>query len=167
MPARTLPVVTEQSGARPPRDRRRAERLLGGAAEPATPRPGRQHPAAPPAVRRAALVAGVEAAALAAVSLWLLVLTITSTPDDVGRALAEVVLVGLGAALLGTAAVGLARVAQWTRAPVVTMQLFLGLFGFYSASAGAPLVGVPVLALAATELYLLATPEARLAFLER
>ncbi len=159
--------MTEQSGARPPRDRRRAERLLGGAAEPAAPRPGRQHPAAPPAVRRAALVAGLEAAALAAVSLWLLVLTITSTPDSLSRAVAEVVLVGLGAALLGAAAAGLARVAQWTRAPVVTMQLFLGLFGFYSASAGAPLIGLPVLALAVTELYLLATPEARLAFFDR
>jgi hypothetical protein len=160
--------VTEQPGARPPRDRRRAERLLGGAAEPAAPRPQRQRPQAPAAVRRAALVAGVEAAALALVALWLLVLTVTSTPDSVGRALAEVVYVGFFAALLGAAAVGLWRLSPWSRGPVVFLQLLLGLFGWYSAFEwGGAWVGVPLLVLVATELYLLATPEARLAFLER
>ena len=160
--------MTEQPGARPPRDRSRAERLLGSAAEAAARSPDRQHPQAPPAVRRAALVAGVEAAALAAVALWLLVLTVTSTPDSVGRALAEVVYVGFFAVLLGAAAVGLWRLSPWSRGPVVFLQLLLGLFGYYSAFQwGGAWVGVPVLVLVATELYLLATPEARLAFLER
>ena len=160
--------MTEQPGARPPRDRRRAERLFGGAAEPAAPRPQRQRPQAPAAVRRAALVAGVEAAALALVALWLLVLTVTSTPDSVGRALAEVVYVGFFAALLGAAAVGLWRLSPWSRGPVVFLQLLLGLFGWYSAFEwGGAWVGVPLLVLVVTELYLLATPEARLAFLER
>jgi hypothetical protein len=168
VPARTLPVVTEQSGARPSRDRRRAERLLGGAAEPAAPRPERERPAAPTAVRRAALVAGVEAAGLAAVALWLLVLTFTSTADSVGRALAEVVYVGIFAVALGAAAVGLWRVSPWSRGPVVFLQLLLGLFGYYSAFEwGGAWVGVPLLVLVATELYLLATPEARLAFEDR
>ncbi|WP_448609906.1 hypothetical protein [Geodermatophilus sp. URMC 60] len=160
--------MTEQSGARPPRDRRRAERLLGGAAEPPAPRPGRERPTTPPAVRRAALVAGVEAAALAAVALWLLVLTFTSTADSVGRAVAEVVYVGFFAVLLGAGAVGLWRVSPWSRGPVVFLQLLLGLFGYYSAFEwGGEWVGVPLLALVATELYLLATPEARLAFEDR
>jgi hypothetical protein len=160
--------VTEQSGARPSRDRRRAERLLGGAAEPAAPRPERERPAAPTAVRRAALVAGVEAAGLAAVALWLLVLTFTSTADSVGRALAEVVYVGIFAVALGAATVGLWRVSPWSRGPVVFLQLLLGLFGYYSAFEwGGAWVGVPLLVLVATELYLLATPEARLAFEDR
>jgi hypothetical protein len=160
--------VTEQSGARPSRARRRAERLLGGAAEPAAPRPERERPAAPTAVRRAALVAGVEAAGLAAVALWLLVLTFTSTADSVGRALAEVVYVGIFAVALGAAAVGLWRVSPWSRGPVVFLQLLLGLFGYYSAFEwGGAWVGVPLLVLVATELYLLATPEARLAFEDR
>lgn len=119
-------------------------------------------------VRRAALVAAVEATALALVALWLLYLTFTSTPDSVSRALAEVVYVGFFAVLLGAAAVGLWRVSPWARAPVVCLQLLLGLFGYYSAFEwGGAWVGVPVLVLVATELYLLATPEARLAFLER
>ena len=111
---------------------------------------------------------GVEAAALAAVAVVLLWLTVTSTPDSVGRALAEVVYVSLGALLLGAAARGLWRLAAWARGPVVALQVLLGLFGYVSAfEAGAPLVGVPVLALVAVELYLLATPEARLAYLDR
>jgi hypothetical protein len=162
-----VPVVREEPCPRPPRDRRRAERLLGGAAEAATPRADRQRPVAPPAVRRAALVAGLEAAALAAVALWLLVLTFTSTPDSVGRALAEVVWVGFFAVLLGAAAVGLWRLSPWSRGPVVFLQLLLGLFGYYSAFEwGGAWAGIPVLVLVGTELYLLATPEARLAFLE-
>ncbi|MGY5882853.1 hypothetical protein [Modestobacter lacusdianchii] len=152
----------------PGRRRPRAEGLLGGAARPAAPRPERVREPAPAAVRRAALVVAVEAAALAVLAGVLLVLTVTGDPDSVGRALAEVVYVGLGAALLTGAAVGLWRVSGWARGPVVALQLLLGVFGYTTAfQAGQPLIGVPVLALVAVELYLLATFEARLAFFER
>jgi hypothetical protein len=51
---------------------------------------------------------------------------------------------------------------------VIAVQIFFGLSGFVAAfEADRPLIGVPVLALVVTELYLLATPEARLAYLER
>ena len=74
----------------------------------------------------------------------------------------------VASALLGAAAVGLWRLSPWSRGPVVFLQLLLGLFGWYSAFEwGGAWVGVPILVLVATELYLLATPEARLAFLER
>lgn len=110
----------------------------------------------------------VEAVLLAAVALLLLWLTVTSEPDSVGRALAEVVYVGLGAGLLAAAAVGLWRMSGWARGPVVVLQILLGLLGYTLAfEAGRPLIGVPVLVLVATELYLLATPEARLAFFHR
>lgn len=147
--------------------RRRAEGLLGGAAV-ERPRPARPREEAPPSVRRAALVVAVEAAVLAAVALGLLWLTVTSDPDSVGRALAEVVYVGLGAGLLAAAAVGLWRLSGWARGPVVALQLLLGLLGWSLAfQIGLPLIGVPVLVLVATVLYLLATPEARLAFFRR
>ena len=119
-------------------------------------------------MRRAALVAGVEAAATAAVALWLLVLTFTSTAESLLRAIATVVFVGIFAAVLGVAAAGLWRLSPWARAPVIAVQVFAGLFGLVSTfQAGQPLIGVPILVLVATELYLLATPEARLAFMER
>jgi hypothetical protein len=113
-------------------------------------------------------VVAVEAAAAAVLALGLLFLTLTSSPDSVGRALAEVVYVGMAAALLGTGAVGLWRVSAWARGPVVVLQLLLGVLGYTAAfQADRPLIGVPVLAAVALELYLLATPEARLAFFDR
>jgi uncharacterized protein YaaW (UPF0174 family) len=97
--------------------------------------------------------------------LWL---TFTSTPDSLARAVAEVVILALVAAGLAAAAVGLSRVAGWARGPVVAAQIFFGLAGFVAAfEAQRPLIGVPVLLLVAAELYLLAAPESRLAYLEQ
>jgi len=160
--------VPEEPGDAPGRRRPRAEGLLGGAAQPVAPRPARELTAAPVSVRRAALVVAVEAAAAALLAAWLLVLTITGSPDSVGRALAEVVYVGLAAALLAAGARGLWRVAAWARGPVIVVQLLLAALGYTAAfQAERPLIGVPVLAVVALELYLLATPEARLAFHDR
>ncbi|NEK95740.1 hypothetical protein GCU67_16435 [Modestobacter muralis] len=139
--------------------------MLGGAAEPTAPRPARPAVEVPAAVRRAALVVAVEAAALTGLALVLLVLSVTRSPDSLGRALAEVVFVGLAAAVLAGGALGLWRLAPWARGPVVALQIFLGIFGYTSAfQADRPLIGVPVLALVGVVLYLLATPEARLAY---
>ncbi len=155
-------------GTPAPQPRRRAERLLGGAARESAPKPSRPASEAPRAVRLAALLVGLEAAALAVVALLVLFLTLTSSPDSVGRALAEVVYVGLGAAALAAAAVGLWRVSSWARGPVVVLQLLLGLLGYVTAfEAGRPLLGLPVLVCVAGVLWFLATPEARLAYAER
>jgi hypothetical protein len=160
--------VPSDEGDVPGRRRPRAEGLLGGAATPAAPRPERPRSAVPAAVRRAALVVAIEAAVAAALALTLLFLTLTSAPDSVGRALAEVVYVGLAAALLAASAVGLRRLSAWARGPVVVLQLLLGVIGYTMAfQADRPLWGVPLLAVVALELYLLATPEARLAFFQR
>jgi hypothetical protein len=159
--------VTAQGGPHAPRSRR-AERLFGEAADPSPPRPARPRVEVPRSLRWAAVVVGVEAAAVAVGALFLLYLTFTSTADSLGRALAEVVMVGAGAALLAVAAVGLWRASSWARGPVIVLQLLLAALAYTAAfEAGQPLIGVPVLALVAAELYLLATPEARLAYLER
>jgi hypothetical protein len=51
---------------------------------------------------------------------------------------------------------------------VVATQLLLALLGYTAAfEYGAPPVGIPFLVLAAAELYFLATPESRLAYLRR
>jgi hypothetical protein len=118
-------------------------------------------------VRRAALVVGIEAAAVAVGALVVLYLTLTSTALSVASALAQVVLEFGGAIVLALCAAGLWRVSAWARGPVIVLQLLLAALAYTALQAGQPLVGVPVLVLAAIELYLLATPEARLAFLER
>jgi hypothetical protein len=164
---RNLAVVTESSRAGAPQPRRRAERLFGAPAEPTAPRPARVRPQAPASLRWAAFVVGVEAAAVALGAVAWLWLTLTSTPESLARALAEVVIIALVAAGLGAAAVGLSRVSGWARGPVIAAQIFFGLSGFVAAfEADRPLIGVPVLLVVAAELYLLATPEARLAYLE-
>ncbi|MFP5369915.1 MAG: hypothetical protein ACLGI3_04100 [Actinomycetes bacterium] len=160
--------MTRAGGASTPEPRRRAERLFGAPAEPSASRPARVRPDTPRSLRWAAAVVGLEAAGIAAGALFLLYLTVTSDADSVGRALAEVVLVGAGAVLLAVAAVGLWRVSPWARGPVVVLQLLLAALAWTTAfEGGQPLIGLPVLALVAVELYLLATPEARLAYLEQ
>jgi hypothetical protein len=160
--------VTVQGGGSPGRPRSWSDRLFGAAAEPSAPRPVRTHPEAPRSVRWAAVVVGVEAGAIGFGALVLLYLTLTSTADSLARALAEVVVVLAGAAVLAACAVGLWRVAGWARGPVIVLQLLLAALAYTTAfEAAQPLIGLPVLALVATELYLLATPEARLAFLDR
>lgn len=159
-------MTQEEAGPQEPR--RRAARLFGEAAEPGAPKPARPVVEAPRTLRLAALVVGLEAALIAVGALALLWLTLTSTPDSLPRAIAEVVAIGAGAAVLGLAALGLSRVASWARGPVIVLQLILAALGYTTAfDAERPLIGLPVLGLVAAVLYLLATPESRLAYLER
>jgi hypothetical protein len=161
-------TVNEPSGLPPRAPRRGLDRLFGAAAEPSFPRPPRARADAPRALRWAAAVVGLEAALIALGALVLLYLTLTSSAASLSRALAEVVLVAAGAAVLGAAAVGLWRVAGWARGPVIVLQLLLAALAYTTAfEADQPAIGLPVLLLVAAELYLLATPEARLAYLER
>jgi hypothetical protein len=159
--------VTQPAGVPPQQPRRRTERLLGGAAEPSAPRPRRPQPEAPRTLRWAAVVVGVEAGALALGALWLLYLVLTSTADSVAAAVGEVVFVAAGAAVLGASAVGLWRVAGWARGPVVVLQLLLAALAYTAFQAGQTGIALPVVLLVAIELYLLATPESRMAYLRR
>jgi hypothetical protein len=162
---RNLAVVTDQESGRRQAPRRRADRLLGAAAEESAPRPERLRPDVPASLRWAAVLVGLEAAAtgvLAVVWLWLI---LTSHPRMLAAAIGEVVIIALVAIGLAVAAVGLARVAGWARGAVVAAQIFFGLSGFVAAfEADRPLIGVPILAVVAGVLYLLATPESRLAY---
>jgi hypothetical protein len=161
---RNLAGVTEPT--EPPR--RAMDRLFGATADPSAPRRRRPRTEAPGALLWAGVVVGVQAAAVAVGAVAWLWLTLTSTPESLARALAEVVILAVVAVGLGAAAVGLTRVAGWARGPVIAAQIFFGLSGFVAAfEAERPLIGLPVLLLVAVELYLLATPEARLVYAER
>ena len=159
----------DEHGVLPPQPpRRRSDRLFGAAAEASASRAERPRTEAPRTLRWAAAVVGVEAAATGVGALLLLWLVVTSSAESISRAIAEVVIVGAGAAVLAVAAIGLWRVASWARGPVVVLQLLLAALAYTTAfEAGQPAIGLPVLVLVAVELYLLATPESRLAYLER
>ena len=161
--------MSEQAGSEQPSGSRRgrADRLLGEAAAQPAARPRRPAADVPPALRRAALAVGLEALLLAGVAVDWLVLTVVREPDSVGRAIAEVVYVAIGAAALAAGALGLWRRASWARGPVVVLQILLGLLGYQAAfTYQRPELGLPVLVLVAVTLYLLLTPEARLAYQE-
>ena len=160
--------MTEDGGKQARPSGRLTARLFGEAAEPGAPRPERTRPEAPRSLRWAALIVAVQAAAVAVGAVIWLWLTLTSTPESFGRAIAEVAILALVAAGLGAAARGLSRVSSWARGPVIAAQIFFGLSGFVAAfEAERPEIGVPILIVVAAELYLLATPESRLAYLER
>jgi hypothetical protein len=155
--------VTEHD--EPQRTGRRADRLFGAAAQPAEPRPPRARTDVPGSLRWAALLVGLEAVAIGGLALVWLWLIVAHDALDVGRAIAELVLIGLVAVGLGAAAAGLWRLAAWARGPVVAAQIFLGLCGYVAAfEAERPLIGIPILAAVAGVIYLLATPESRLAY---
>ena len=121
----------------------------------------------PASLRWAALAVGVEALLLAGVAVLWLVLNVVLTPGDRGRAIAEVVYFGLAAAALAACARGLSRRSSWARGPVVVLQILLGLLAYQAAfTFQRPEFGVPVLVLVGATLYLLATPQARLAYTE-
>ncbi len=160
---RNLGVVPDQT----PQPRRLADRLFGAVTPAPEAGPQQPRPEAPRSVRQAAVVVAVEAAVFAVLAVVLLWLTVTGDPDSVPRALAEVVLVGLVTALLGAAAAGLRRLAGWARGPVIALQILFAASGLVAFQAGRPEIAVPVLALVAAVLYLLMTPEARLAYLDR
>ena len=86
-PPRNLAAVTEPAGVPPQPPRRRAERLFGapGRAVGAAPARARGREA-PRSLRWAAVVVGVEAAALAVGALVLLYLAVTSTADSLAAA---------------------------------------------------------------------------------
>jgi hypothetical protein len=156
------------SDDQPPQRRSIADRLLGATAEPSASKPPRGPEDAPRSVRWAAAVVGLEALAMGVLAVWLLVLTVGGSYTSLRNAVGEIVFVGLAAAALAFVARGLWRVASWSRGPVVAAQILLGLFGFTAAfTYERPLLGLPLLVPVAVTLYLLATPEARLAFFQR
>jgi len=88
-----------------------------------------------------------------------------SRPESLSRAWAEVLIaIGTGALILFLAR-ALSRVDGWSRGPVVVIQILAAPVGYSLAfPSEQPLYGIPTLAAAATVMYLLFTPESRLAF---
>jgi hypothetical protein len=158
--------VTSRPGQ--PQKRSRADRLLGAAAEPSAPGPVEAREEVPRSVRWAALVVALEAVALVAAAGYLAVRTATGGADSDQSAWGLAVFALLGAVLLTACARGLWRLASWSRGPVVAVQLLFGAVGLTAAfSYEQAQVGIPMLVPVALTLYLLATPEARLAYLQR
>jgi hypothetical protein len=157
--------VSDERAERPQR-RSLADRVLGATVEPTAPKPSTEPgEAAPRSVRWAAVVVAVEALVLLGMAGYLAVHTATGGAQSDRGAWGLAGFALLGAVLLAATARGLWRLASWSRGPVVAVQLLLGALGLTAAfSYERPEIGIPMLVPVAVTLYLLATPEARLAF---
>ena len=121
---------------------------------------------APVSLLRAAAIVALEGVAVAALGPILLIGGIlTGSPDSLSRAWAEVVIAIAAGALILFLARKLSQVAGWSRAPVLVIQILAAPVGYsLTFPSQQPLAGIPILAAAATVLYLLFTPESKLAF---
>jgi hypothetical protein len=118
----------------------------------------------PGPIRVAAALIALEALALVAAAVVLVVKTVTGDPNDIWRALLGAALAIAGAAVLAFGARGLLRLNPSARSPVVVLQL-LALPVSYSLwfQAGRVGYGAPIMLAAVAVLFLLFTPPARAA----
>jgi hypothetical protein len=120
-------------------------------------------PQAPPRPLVAAgIVVLLEALALLAAAVVLIVKTISGSPDDLGRALFAAAFAVLGAVVLAFGARGLLRLRAAARTPIVVVQLLAVPVSYSLAfQADRPGYGGPILLAALVVLYLLFTPPVR------
>jgi hypothetical protein len=115
-------------------------------------------------VARAALLVALEGAALTLLGLGYGVAGLVGQPFDRTATLLEAAFTVLAGVLVLLVARGLQRVAGWSRSPAVVLQLLALPVGVGLVQGQVWYAAAPVLLLAGSVLYLLATPEARLAF---
>lgn len=124
----------------------------------------RLSPPVPQTLRVATAVVGVEAVALLAASIVLIIKTLIGHPDTVGRALAIVGFAIGAAAVLALCGRGLMRLRPSSRSPIVLMQLLaLPVTVSLGFQAGRILIAAPIMIAALSVLILLLSPSARTA----
>jgi phosphate/sulfate permease len=106
----------------------------------------------------------VEGLLLVAAGAWLLVATVTGSPDSLGTALFLALLALVAGAGLAWLSRPLLRGRRWARSPVVVAQLLALPVGAGLVQGALYRYAVPDLALAVTVLGLLAVPAARVPF---
>jgi hypothetical protein len=125
-----------------------------GEAEDATP--------IPRPLKIACVLVGLESLALLAAAGFIVVSTITGTPDSVGRALLDAAFALLGALVLALCLRGLLRLSPVARTPVILLQLLAVVVSYSLAfQAGRVGYGGPIFVAALATLYLLFTPPVR------
>ncbi len=116
----------------------------------------------PPAIRAAALIVAVQAAALAVAAIVLCVLAFVHTSTRLWAALSVIGFAVLGMLVLLVCARGLLGLRPSARSPIVLLELITLPVGYsLGIQAGRWPIGLPVLASAVAILVLLFTPAAR------
>lgn len=117
------------------------------------------------ALRVLAVVLMIEAAALAALTVFLLVEVLTVRPDSYASAIGVTVMAAIGTAWLALAAIGTLRSQPWVRGSVITLQLIQIAIavGCFQGIVGRPDVGWVLIVPAVVALVLLFTSPVRAA----
>lgn len=119
---------------------------------------------APLPLRRASLLVALEGAALALLGLGYAVSGVVGSPEDrTATVLAGLIALAAGLLLVPVAR-GLGTVRGWAWSPTIVAQLFLLVVGTGLVQGRVWAAAVPLLVLAGTVLYQLATPQARSAY---
>jgi hypothetical protein len=113
------------------------------------------------AVRRAALLVGLQALVLAVAGVALGVHGLAFEPDDRTGTLLVALSALVAAALVGLVARGLLAVRPWAWSPTVLIQVFLTVFAVGAVQSRAWALAVPAGFLVLAVGYQLALPEAR------
>ncbi|HEX8348020.1 MAG TPA: hypothetical protein VF657_25305 [Actinoplanes sp.] len=122
----------------------------GAAPAPGTPAPG--------TLRWAVRLLFGEAAALALLTAYLLVMDVIADPADLRVAIALTVLTALFAAALAAVARALARRSAAARGPAIVAQIMLMVTAYYLIRGGLWWLGAPLLLLGLTVAVLLVLP---------
>ena len=115
-------------------------------------------------VRRAAALVALEGVALVLLGLGYGTAGVVGQPFDRTATLLEAAFTVVAGVLVLLVARGLWRTAGWSRSPAVVLQLLALPVGVGLVQGQVWYAAVPVLLLAGSVLYQLATPQARLAF---
>ena len=110
-----------------------------------------------PAVLVLVTVLLLEAAALAAATVYFVIELLVSKPNSVGSAVAITAVIAVGAIWVAFIAVGVLRGQAWTRAAIVVVQVLAAAIaiGSFQGSDPRPLLGVAILAPAVVAIVLL------------
>ncbi|MEV4174412.1 hypothetical protein [Nonomuraea sp. NPDC049709] len=107
----------------------------------------------------AAAVVALEGLIALGLGVFVVVETLTGTPDDLTTALAEAVFgLLIGAGLLWVAWGGLFRMERWGRAPAVLTQIFMLPVGGTLVTSDQPQLGIPLIVVALAGLVTLLAP---------
>ncbi|MFB4285145.1 MULTISPECIES: hypothetical protein [unclassified Nonomuraea] len=107
----------------------------------------------------AAAVVALEGLIALGLGVFVVVETLTGTPDDLTTALAEAAFgLLIGAGLLWVAWGGLFRMERWGRAPAVLTQIFMLPVGGTLVTSDQPQLGIPLIVVALAGLVTLLAP---------
>lgn len=117
--------------------------------------------ALPPLLRWAVWLLGAQAAGLFAVVVFLLVADLSATGPSLRGGILVTSYAAIMVIVLGGLSWALLRRRGWARGPAIVLELLLLPVGYYMATGGVPLLGIPIMAIGLATAIALLAPSTR------